>query len=77
MAEPGILLWSCVMCGTNPAYETTASSSSISKTQFCCPTPDFLQQWVQFQSVIRDMWGTGEGTAEGKGGQSSGTHGKG
>lgn len=31
----------------------------ISKTEFCCPSPEFLQRWVQSQSAIRDMWGRG------------------
>lgn len=77
VAEPGTLLWSCIMCKTNPAHETRASSRGVSETEFCCPTRDFLQQGVHFQCVIRDVWGQGTGMAEGKGGQSSGSQGRG
>lgn len=56
---PGTLLWSSIMCETNPAHETRASSSGTSKTEFRCPIPDFLQQQTQFQTVIGDTWGQG------------------
>lgn len=58
-AEAGTLLWSCVTCRTNPAPETRASSSGISKTEFCCPSLEFLQRWVQFQSTISEFYSLG------------------
>lgn len=67
VAEPGTLLWSCIMCKTNPAHETRASSRGVSETEFCCPTRDFLQQGGTFSVCDQGRVGTGDGDGRRKG----------